>query len=184
MRKSVEDLMSVDFVVVSASTPLPEALAILVESDATELCVVDASDRLEGVATDYALLKAHLAGRMSNQGISVSTCLSRALVIIAPDVDIEQTLPLFRDGVCSKAYVCRAGRLLGQLSRAAVLRYLSERQVVQASPTVPLHYVATGGRTTTVQPREDSLRGPRFANSPAAERAATSVLGGVCSAIG
>ncbi len=182
MRKIVENLMSVDFVAVGASTPLVEALAMLVKSDATELCVLDASDRLEGVATDYALLKAHLAGGMSDQDIS--TCVSRALVIIAPDVDIEQTLPLFRDGICSKAYVCRAGCLLGQLSRTTVLRYLSERQVVKAPPTVPLHRITTGGRTTTVQPREDSLRGPRFVNSPVAEREATSVLGGLWSTIG
>ncbi len=182
MRKTVENLMSLDFVAVGASTPLAEALAMLVESDATELCVLDTSDRLEGVATDYALLKAHLAGGISDQDIS--TCLSRALVIIAPDVDIEQTLPLFRDGICSKAYVCRAGRLLGQLSRATVLRYLSKQLVVKTPPTVPLHLITSKGRTTTVQPREDSLRGPQFANSRAVERAATSVLGGVCSTIG
>ncbi len=51
--------MSVDFVTVTARMSLDDALTLLVESEATELCVVDDHGRFEGIVSDFDLLKAH-----------------------------------------------------------------------------------------------------------------------------
>ena len=169
MRKTVAELMSVDFVAVSSRMRLNEALAMLVASEASELCVLDGTGRLEGIVTDYELLKASMCGDLHER--LVSAYVSRAVAILPAHMDIEQSVPLFRDGVCSRAYVCRAGQLLGRLTRTAVLRYLSEKHPTNSSPVRPLSLITADGRTTPVSPRVESTRAP--------QPLATSVLGGV-----
>ena len=160
MRKTVAELMSVDFVTVESWMPLDEALALLVESDAADLCVVDATGRLEGIVTDYELLKASLSGDLCER--TLSAYVSRAVTIIGPTVDVEQVVPLFRDGVCSRAFVCEGGRLLGRLSRAAVVRYLANRKLAELKPVVSRNLNSADGHSATVQPRQGLPRAPQY----------------------
>ena len=166
MRKTVADLMSFDFVTVSAEWKLAEALEVLVESEATELCVVDHSGRLEGIVTDYELLKASLIGDLQER--TVAAYLSRAVTIVPKTALISQIVPLFRDGVCSRAFVCDAGKLVGRVSRTTVLRNLCS---VRRSDVTPLCLVTAEGRTATIQSRAELPRAPQFLG--------TSVLGSV-----
>lgn len=168
MQKSVWELMSVDFVAVSSQMRLDEALEMLVEADVTELCVIDDDGRLEGIVTDYELLKASLAGDLQER--MISAYLSRAVTIVPATAMMQQIVPLFRDGVCSRAYVCDAGKVVGRLSRATVLRFLCDR-TRSVAMSRPLSMVNAEGRTATIQPRTELPRPPQFLS--------TSVLGSV-----
>ena len=177
MRKTIADLMSVDFVTVTARMPLEEALLLLLEADATELCVVDAHDRFEGIVTDYDLLKSHLnlTGQLAGQ--HVGSLISRAVTVLSADIFVEQVIPFFRDGNCSRAYVCRDGRLLGRLSRSNVLCHLAGREkVLAASPTVySVRTTLPIGQSTAIDTRETTPRPPQFMSTPV-----VSVLGSLC----
>jgi CBS-domain-containing membrane protein len=170
MLKTVAQLMSVDFVTVTARMSLTDALTLLVDSDATELCVVDDRGHFEGIVTDFDLLKSHLHDSLPHQ--TVGSLISRAVTVLAAEVLIDQAIPLFRDGSCSRAYICRNGRLLGRLSRTNVLRHLAQRDLVavpQMSRTIPA--TSTAGLNATIDQREPTPRVPQFMT--------TSVLGGL-----
>lgn len=177
MRKTIADLMSVDFVTVTARMPLEEALLLLLEADATELCVVDAHDRFEGIVTDYDLLKSHLNLNGQFAGQQVGSLISRAVTVLSADIVVEQVIPFFRDGNCSRAYVCRDGRLLGRLTRSNVLCHLAGRdRVVSSSPTVySIRTTLPIGQSTALDTRETTPRAPQFITTPV-----VSVLGSLC----
>lgn len=161
MWKSVAELMSVDFVTVTVCMSLEDALILLIDSDATELCVVDDCSRFEGIVTDFGLLKSHLHNQLT--GHSVGSLISRAVTVLSADVPIEQAVPMFRDGSCSRAYVCRDGRLLGRLSRSNVLRHLVQRDLVvapQVNRTIPA--TLNAGLHSTIDKRETTPRAPQF----------------------
>ena len=169
MRKTVAELMSVDVVTVESWMPLDEALALLVESDATDLCVIDTDGRMEGIVTDYELLKASLSGDLRER--TISEYISRAVTVVGPAADVDQVVPLFRDGVCSRVFVCEEGRPLGQLSRTTVLRYLAHRKSDARQPVLSLNSTSADGSTVTVQPRQGLPKAPQFLG--------TSVLGSI-----
>lgn len=177
MRKTIADLMSVDFVTVTARMSLEEALILLIESDATELCVVDGHNRFEGIAADFDLLKSHLSLNGQLAGQTVGSIISRAVVVVSADALIEQVIPLFRDGSCSRAYVCRDGRLLGRLSRSNVLGHLMGRDpAVESQPTVPpVRKTLTTHPTAAIDTREATPRAPQFIATSTG-----SVLGRLC----
>ena len=201
MRKTIADLMSVDFVTVTARMPLEEALLLLLEADATELCVVDAHDRFEGIVTDYDLLKSHLNLNGQFAGQQVGSLISRAVTVLSADIVVEQVIPFFRDGNCSRAYVCRDGRLLGRLSRSNVLCHLAGREpvlstrvgesfqdshsmrdragrelVLNTPPTVQsVRTTLPIGQSTAIDTRETTPRAPQFMTTPV-----VSVLGSLC----
>lgn len=172
MRKTVVDLMSVDFVTVTARMPLDEALSLLIESDLTELCVVDDTGRLTGIVTDFDLLKACLNAELS--GRIVGSMISRAVTLLPSEALMDQAVPLFREGICSRAYVCRDGKLLGRLSRSAVLKYLAQKNAsADTAPTIrPLLTVPASGQNATLQSPESTPRAPQFLSGP--------VLGSMC----
>ncbi len=172
MRKTVADLMSVDFVTVTARMSLEDALNLLVASDLTELCVVEDTGRLTGIVTDFDLLKAHLSAELL--GRSVSSMISRAVTLLPADALMDQAVPLFREGSCSRAYVCRDGQLLGRISRTTVLKYLAMKNSTVGEPPTnhALAAVPIPGQNATVQSPEATPRAPQFLSG--------SVLGGMC----
>ena len=174
MHKTVAQLMSVDFVTVTARMSLADALLLLVESDATELCVVDDKDHFEGIVSDFDLLKSRINNQLTDQ--CVGSLISRAVTVLFADSPIEQVVPMFRDGSCSRAYVCRDGRLLGRLSRSNVLRHLTQRETVATHSVVrPVAMKLPVGNITTINSREVSPRPPQFITT-----SNVSVLGGMC----
>ena len=80
MRKTVAELMSVEVVMVESWLPLDVALELLVESDMTDLCVINGHGQLEGIVTDYELLKATLSGDLRER--TISDFVSRAITVV------------------------------------------------------------------------------------------------------
>jgi CBS-domain-containing membrane protein len=164
--------MSVDFVTVTVHMGLGEALALLVASDLTELCVVEESGRFAGIVTDFDLLKSCLTFELN--GRQVGSLISRAVTLLSADSLMDQAVPLFREGGCSRAFVCRAGHLVGRLSRSVALKYLSQQQgaTTNSPVTCPLPATVNTGHNSTLQAPEPTPRAPQFLSG--------SVLGGLC----
>lgn len=174
MRKTVAQLMSVDFVTVTAHMSLEDALSLLIEADATELCVVDLQDHFEGIVTDFDLLKSHIYGQLTGQ--LVGSLISRTVTVLSADTLIEIAVPMFRDGSCSRAYVCRDGRLLGRLSRTNVLRHLAQAEwEISSKASRLVRVTSSGGLVSTIEAQETTPRAPQFMTPQP-----TSVLGGIC----
>jgi CBS domain-containing protein len=98
------------------------ALERLVTSQATELYVVDAERRLLGIVPDYELLKARLHGSWTE--MSVERMMSHRVVCFEMDTRIADAMKLFREGQHSRAAVVQNAKLVGQITRAALLRSL------------------------------------------------------------
>ncbi len=174
MQKTVAQLMSVEFVTVTARMSLADALILLLETDAMELCVVDSHDHFEGIVTDFDLLKSQVHGQLTGQ--CVGSLISRAVMVLSADMLIDLAIPMFRDGSCSRAYVCRDGRLLGRLSRTNVLRHLAESELnVSSKVSHPVRVATSAGLLSPIHTHEATPRAPQFMTPPP-----TSVLGGIC----
>lgn len=164
MSESVAEVMSVDFVAVSAQMALTDALALLIESETTELCVVDEQGRLQGVITDFDLLKVCWSGRLQNE--SVESLISRAVTVVSANASLRQVVPLFRDGRCSRAYVCRDGRVVGRITRTQILRHVAALRAESDAAATALKPEATA-ITSAAEKRPHAAvpPAPRFVTS-------------------
>ena len=123
MRMTVADLMSEIPVTVGPECTTDEALDAFFEYETPELYVVDKSGRFLGVLPDYELLKAQLSGEARD--ISVEKLMSRAVPVVTVDSDAAEVARSFRDSRCGRIPVVKAGRLVGIVTRADVLRLMA-----------------------------------------------------------
>jgi acetoin utilization protein AcuB len=110
---------------------LDAALELLVARETTELYVVDDDGRLLGVVPDYELLKVRLSGDWAE--LAVGQLASPALLCFAAQTPFGEALRAFREGRHSRAAVVDGGRLIGQVTRTSLLRYIRDEH----RPTPP-----------------------------------------------
>lgn len=140
MRMTVGDLMSSCFVKVSPQCSADEALNILDRHEATELYVTDKLGRLLGVLPDYEVIKTQLSGEAHEA--TVEQLMSRGVPVFKPESDAAEVARLFRDARFGRFPVVNAGRLVGVITRAdivrlmAVLRRIDTPAKVAATPRV------------------------------------------------
>lgn len=123
MRMTVGDLMSPDFVRVSPECSADAALNILDRNEASELYVTDKSGRLLGVLPDYELIKTQLSGEAHDA--TVEQLMSRGMPVFTPESDAAEVARLFRDARFGRVPVVRAGRLVGVIARADIVRLIA-----------------------------------------------------------
>jgi len=123
MNAMVGDLMNWTSLTIRPDCPADRALAILSESDAEALLVVDADDRFLGLITGYELLKADLNGTLSDS--VVEQLMHSRPQSLGPQQTIGEAAKLFREAALSQIPVLRDGRLLGAIERKAVLRWVA-----------------------------------------------------------
>lgn len=120
MQVTVRDLMTSQPLTVGELTTVEEATRKILDRAASEAYVVDKSGRLLGTVSDFELLK----GRMthSNTEEPVTRCMSRSMVLLTPDMRLDEVAGYFRESCYPRLAVVDGGRLIGQLSRRDVLR--------------------------------------------------------------
>jgi CBS domain-containing protein len=109
-------------VTISPDAMLDTALRELLLSRSTELYVTDDDGRLVGVIPDYELLKARLAGSWTE--LTARQLCSSRVICFTPDTACSAILKAFREGQHSRAAILQDGRLIGQITRAAILHWL------------------------------------------------------------
>ena len=130
MRMTVGDLMSPYFVRVSPECSADEALNILDRHEATELYVTDKLGRLLGVLPDYEVVKTQLSGEAREA--TVEQLMSRGVPVFQPESDAAEVARLFRDARFGRLPVVSAGRLVGVITRADIVRLMAVLRRIDA----------------------------------------------------
>lgn len=120
MQVSVRDLMMSQPPTVGEDTSLKEATRIILDRALGELYVVDENGRLQGIVSDYALLKARMAKLDGTE--PVSHFMSRHMRLLSPDMRLDDVAGYFRESCHPRLAVVEGGRVVGQLSRRCVIR--------------------------------------------------------------
>ena len=121
-------------VTVQPETTLADAEQVLIRSNASDLYVVDAHERLLGVVPDYELLKRRLIGGDSQR--PVSSLMSPVTVSLTPGASLECGARLLREHIHASVPIVDRGRLIGQLCRANLLRILAEIAAAQEHESI------------------------------------------------
>lgn len=130
MRMTVADLMCETPICVRPECTTEKALDLFFEYETTELYITDKSGRLLGVLPDYELLKTELSGEA--RGACVEQLMSRNVPVFKIDSDAADAARLFRDNRFNRIPVVKAGRLVGVVTRADVLRIMAVLRRIDA----------------------------------------------------
>ena len=164
MRMTVADLMCEMPVTVGPECTTDEALEAFYEHETPELYVVDETGCFLGVLPDYELLKAQLSGE--SKGACVAQLMSTSVPVCKSTSDAASVARAFRDSQCHRMPVVSAGRLIGVVTRADVLRLMAvlrriDMQTTQTKgePKRPKHLDAVkAGATRTARAKTVSRK--------------------------
>ena len=120
MQVTVRDLMTSQPLTIGALTSVEDATRKILERAACELYVVDDSGRLLGTISDYSMLKARMTQSDSQE--PVGKFISRKMLLLTPDMRLDEVAGYFRESCYPRLAVVDDGRIVGQLSRCDVLR--------------------------------------------------------------
>ena len=120
MQFTVRDLMTSQSLTICELATVEEATRMILERAACELYVVDDSGRLLGTISDYSLLKARMIQSDSQE--PVTRLISRKMLLLTPDMRLDEVAGYFRESCYPRLAVVDGGRIIGQLSRRDVLR--------------------------------------------------------------
>ena len=123
MRMTVAELMSDLPITIGPNCTADQALDAIYEYETPELYVVDKSGRFLGILPDYELLKAELNGEAVQA--NVEKLMSRIVPTVSPDTDAAEVARSFRESKCSRFPVVKAGKLVGIVTRADVIRVMA-----------------------------------------------------------
>ncbi|MFT4556174.1 MAG: CBS domain-containing protein [Planctomycetaceae bacterium] len=120
MQVTVRDLMTSQPLTVRELVTVEEATRKLLERAVSEVYVVDEDGRLLGTVSDFALLKARIIQADSQE--PVTQLMSRNMVLLNPDMRLDEVAGYFRESCYPRLAVVEGGRVVGQLSRRDILR--------------------------------------------------------------
>lgn len=120
MQVTVRDLMTSQPLLLSELATVEEATRRILERAVGEAYVVDDDGRLLGTVSDFALLKARIL--LTDAQEPASRFMSRNMLLLKPDMRLDQVTGYFRESCYPRLAVVENGRVVGQLSRRDVLR--------------------------------------------------------------
>lgn len=127
-RISVSDYMATELLVLPPEMEINRAMNVLLDAKISGAPVVDNKGELVGVLSKKDCLRAALQASYHQElGGSVSDYMSAPVETLSADLDITQAAQRFIASSYRRFPVIRDGRLVGQISRADVLRALSEQ---------------------------------------------------------
>ncbi|HSG87697.1 MAG TPA: CBS domain-containing protein [Pseudomonadales bacterium] len=123
----VADYMTRKLVTFTPSTPLYEALTVMLESRISGAPVVDDDGGLVGVLSEIDFLEAMLKGSYHGhvEG-TVGDVMTEGAQTVQSDVDIYSVSEMFLGDKRRRLPVMEDGRLVGQISRRDVLRAIKD----------------------------------------------------------
>lgn len=120
MQITVRDLMTSEPLTLRELATVEEATRRILERAVNEAYIVDEDGRLLGTVSDFALLKARLIQTDAQE--PVTQFMSRNMVLLSPEMRLDDVAGYFRESCCPRLAVIDGGRVVGQLSRRDVLR--------------------------------------------------------------
>ena len=128
MAMSVRDVMTPGVRTVSASQSLADAAEVMKGEDVGSVPVVE-EGRLTGILTDRDIVTRAVAERRDPQTVRVEEVVSRELVTVEPDQDLDEALALMARHQVRRLPVVEEGRLVGMLAQADVALEAKEKKV-------------------------------------------------------
>ena len=122
--------------------------------------MTDKQGRLLGVLPDYEILKTQLSGEAHDA--TVEQLMSRGVPVFQPESDAAEVARLFRDARFASVPVVRAGRLVGVISRADIVRLMAVLRRID-TPAKPAEQRVKAPKL--VSPRVRTRRGQPVAKS-------------------
>jgi CBS domain-containing protein len=128
MAKSVRDVMTPAVRTVSPSQSLAEAAEVMKGEDVGSVPVVE-EGRLAGILTDRDIVTRAVAERRDPGTVKVDEVLSRELVTVEPEQELDEALALMARHQVRRLPVVEEGRLVGMLAQADVAFEAKEKKV-------------------------------------------------------
>ena len=126
-RRRISDYMARDLVTLAPEMEINRAMHILLDRGISGAPVLDAQGWLVGVLSKKDCLRAAIqASYFRDWGGRVADYMSRDVATLDADLDIVEGANAFVASPYRRFPVLRDGRLVGQVSRADVLRAMSE----------------------------------------------------------
>jgi CBS domain-containing protein len=119
MAKSVRDAMTEDPRSIGESASVVEAAQLMREEDIGSLPITD-EEKLVGMITDRDITTRVVAAAADPKMTSVADVLSRDLVSVEPDNDLEEALGLMARHQVRRLPVVENGRLVGIVAQADI----------------------------------------------------------------
>jgi CBS domain-containing protein len=124
-------------IVALASTPLPQARALMREHRIRRLPVVDGGGRLVGIVTEGDINRVsdspatdvreyNLYHRVDD--LPIGDIMTRAVVTVGPDTPVEQVAQLLLEHRIGGVVVAEAGQVLGVISESDLFRLIVARE--------------------------------------------------------
>lgn len=127
-RPRIDDCMARELTTLSPGMEINRALKILIDRRISGAPVTDDTGQLVGVLSKKDCLRAALnAAYYQDWGDSVADYMSTDLHTLDAGMDIVEAAEAFLASPYRRFPVMREGRLVGQISRADVLRALAEQ---------------------------------------------------------
>lgn len=127
-RPCVRDYMVRELVTLTAETEINHAMHILLDRRLSGAPVLDENGGLIGVLSKKDCLKAALhAAYWRDWGQTVAVYMSRDIETLPADMDIVAAAEAFLSSSFRRFPVMQEGQLVGQISRADILRALSDQ---------------------------------------------------------
>lgn len=126
-RSRVADYMTRDLVTLTPGMEINRAMSILLDRGISGAPVLDEAGRLVGVLSKKDCLKAALhASYYREWGGTVDAYMTREVQTLDSDIDIIAAAQTFLASPFRRFPVVREGQLVGQISRADLLRAMRE----------------------------------------------------------
>lgn len=123
----VSDYMARDLITLARETEINRAMHILLEHRISGAPVIDNGGALVGMLSKKDCLRAAIeASYYRAWGTTVADHMSSKVETLEADTDILAAAEVFVNSTFRRYPILRDGRLVGQLSRADVLRAMSE----------------------------------------------------------
>ncbi|MGB5557606.1 MAG: CBS domain-containing protein [Paracoccaceae bacterium] len=127
-RPRISDYMARELVTLSPETEINQAMHILLDRHFSGAPVLNAEGRLVGVLSKKDCLKAALhASYYRDWGGTVAQYMATDVQTLDAEMDIVSAAEAFVASSFRRFPVLREGRLVGQVSRADILRALGEQ---------------------------------------------------------
>jgi CBS-domain-containing membrane protein len=159
---TVQEVMTGSPIAVRQEATIDEVLQTLITEGVQSVYVTTPENQLAGVVTDYEVLKHQVLGGDRQQ--TAASLMSRTVPTVGPKECAMAVCPQFRDARLARMAVIDAdGRLIGNLSRADVMRMmltLERMQCEKAEPCVKPESTraATNGEISRVVPAPRGAR--------------------------
>ena len=134
--------MTANVISVHDTSTVEDAARLLARHRISGLPVVDEGDALVGLVTEHDLI--------SKSGVSVADIMTRGVVSISADTELEEVTHLLTNRRIRRVPVLDGNKLVGILSRSDLVRQIAMRWVCHTcganvrSPTVPDHCPVCG----------------------------------------